>query len=61
MINSGVECHVGGMPACIVMYADDLVLLACRAAAIKYLYWVSGMCWYDVQCFKVGDYDLCTS
>jgi len=28
VISSGVGCHVGGMPARIVMYADDLVLLA---------------------------------
>jgi len=24
----GTGCHIGGTPACILMYADDLVLLA---------------------------------
>jgi len=27
VINSGLDCHIGGMSVCILLYADDLVIL----------------------------------
>lgn len=28
VVDSGLGCHIGGMPVCILLYADDLVILA---------------------------------
>jgi hypothetical protein len=47
VVNSRLGCHVGGMPACIILYADDIVVLAPTWSAQQKLL---NLCFDAVNC-----------